>query len=1237
VGLLAIFGAARAQETASLRPGDARIVSIEGQPVEVSRAGSNRWDPADKREPYCILKPGDQLRTGPGCRALVRLSDLTVIRVGPLSYLQIPPERRKRGFNLFRGILYFFHRDRPGEFELQTPTVSAVVRGTEFNLKVEDDGTTTLSMFDGEVDLSNPQGQLQLKSGQGAIVKPHEAPTRAPAFEGESVIQWLLYYPGFLDVDELGLTREEQQPFAASLAAYRSGDLLAARTNFMAVITNLPSQRAAVSDRIRVYQAALDLAVGNVTNSLRLTRSLRAEAVAQERPVAQERAVARPAVEGGAVPPAVLGEALAGVVEAVSRPAADVRLRALPAKGFTLERALGIEKRRAPPQLTEPTPRSSTVQMRRSILLQSEFDLEGALRAARAATEISPNFGFAHERVAELEFSLGRVPQARAAVEQALRFSPRNAQALALRGYLFSAESRIPQAITFFDRAIDLDGGLPTAWAGRGLCKIRQGRAEEGRLDLQMAATIEPQVSIWRSYLGKAFSNEGDNKGARREFALAQKLDPNDPTSYLYSALLNQEDNRINEAVRDLEKSLELNEARGLQRGQRLLDQDRAVRSANLALMYQDAGMPDVAVRTAMRTLNADYANYMGHYFLGSSYNAARGVGRVDVRFETPALAEYLVANLESSASAGTLSPYVTQQEYSKLFEKDRLGFASSTEYLSRGAWLETASQYGNYGSSAYSVDMLYRSDPGQRPNNDIFQVAPSVTLKQELSQKDMILFQGQYAYTDSGDLSQDYYNIGDPNVRVKESLEPMLLAGYRRAWTPWSQTLALFGYFNDNLVVDNPDQSILLLFMNTNATRVLAAPLGLFDPTTNLNVSPLDYDSRFQAFSAELQQVFKFREDSLVFGGRFQTGTFDTESTLGPSSFAYLATNATLGPRLLAQSANPYSQPFENDFHRFSVYGYYNWRVTEPLLLTAGLSYDQLLYPQDFRYVPISDQERRTDQVSPKVGLFWTPTRNTAVRMAYAQSLGGVSFDQSIRLEPTQVGGFNQSFRSLIPESVVGSVAGARFENAGVAWDQRFDTGTYLGLRAEWLHSSAEQALGTVEIIPPTDPFGGGSFAQRASTTSQNLEYYERNFTAVFNQLVGRDWSLGVRYRISDASLDSVLTQIPFAGPLINSEREATLQQVDLFVLFNHPSGVFSGFDALWSQQSNRGYTPDRPGDDFWQFNAFIGYRFYRRHAELRLALLNITDQDYQLNQLNLTSDLPRDRTLAVTFKLNF
>src|SRR6185295_14763528 len=104
--------------------------------------------------------------------------------------------------------------------------------------------------------------------------------------------------------------------------------------------------------------------------------------------------------------------------------------------------------------------------------LQSQHQLDKALEAARIAFTISPEFGFAWARVAELEFGFGRLARAKDALETALRFSPRNAQAVALKGFILAAENKIKAAQSVFDQAISLDPGLGNAWLGRGLCRI---------------------------------------------------------------------------------------------------------------------------------------------------------------------------------------------------------------------------------------------------------------------------------------------------------------------------------------------------------------------------------------------------------------------------------------------------------------------------------------------------------------------------------------------------------------------------------------------------------------------------------------------------------------------------------------------------------------------------------------------------------------------------------------------
>ena len=308
-------------------------------------------------------------------------------------------------------------------------------------------------------------------------------------------------------------------------------------------------------------------------------------------------------------------------------------------------------------------------------------------------------------------------------------------------------------------------------------------------------------------------------------------------------------------------------------------------------------------------------------------------------------------------------------------------------------------------------------------------------------------------------------------------------------------------------------------------------------------------------------------------------------------------------------------------------------------LLLVAGLSYDYLTLPTNFRFAPLAEGEESTERLSPKAGFIWTPTSRTAVRAGYSRSLGGAAFDQSFRLEPSQVAGFSQAFRSVIPESIAGANAGARFESLGVSFEQQCFSNTYVAIGGEHLRSEVNRTLGVFNRNfpqPVTPPF------IFQSSTRQHLDYEERTATATINQLLSDEWAVGAQYRVSSAELDITFRDLPASAQFESGLRpheqlEALLHNVNLFVLFNHPSGFFSQAQAIWFAQDNYEDASHLPGDDFWQFNAFVGYRFARRRIELRVGVLNIADQDYRLNPLNLTAELPRDRTAVASLRFNF
>ena len=99
-----------------------------------------------------------------------------------------------------------------------------------------------------------------------------------------------------------------------------------------------------------------------------------------------------------------------------------------------------------------------------------------------------------------------------------------------------------------------------------------------------------------------------------------EELDPLDPTPWLYDAMLKQSLNRPVEALQDLQKSIELNGNRAVYRSRLLLDEDIAMRSAELAHIYDNLGFAQLSLVEGLKSLNADPANYSAHRFLADVY-----------------------------------------------------------------------------------------------------------------------------------------------------------------------------------------------------------------------------------------------------------------------------------------------------------------------------------------------------------------------------------------------------------------------------------------------------------------------------------------------------------------------------------------------------------------------------------------------------------------------------------------
>lgn len=382
------------------------IVSIENQVDFSVKEG-----PWIKGQVGQKLNYGDRVRTGEFSRATIRLPNESIMRINELTTITLKPPKTKTGkpgIDLKRGALYFFSRNQPEEYEFGTPTATGAIKGTEFELHLDPSESTVMTIFDGAVDLSNSQGSIALVSGEQGTVKRGLPPIKTAVINATNIIQWCLYYPAIIDADEISFSQNENKILAASLDSYRRGNLLEALTHYLATGAKPESAGG------RLYTTGLYLATGQVTKAEEL------------------------------------------IIKAGGDHSLTLALKEL------ISAVKGVQPS------SYPEPQSASQWLARSYLMQADGNLDLALKAAQNAVELSPSFGFGWGRVAEFEFSFGRLEAVNESLKKGLEFSPENAQILALQGFLLAGNDKLVEARETFEQAIILDGALANAWLGKG-------------------------------------------------------------------------------------------------------------------------------------------------------------------------------------------------------------------------------------------------------------------------------------------------------------------------------------------------------------------------------------------------------------------------------------------------------------------------------------------------------------------------------------------------------------------------------------------------------------------------------------------------------------------------------------------------------------------------------------------------------------------------------------------------
>mgnify|MGYP004701150525 CR=1 FL=1 len=139
--------------------------------VEIRQGG--QWLRVPEGEPL-IAEPGTPIRTGAAGSVTLQLSNHPgTVRVGPDSELTMP-----EGPSPLELLLGKIKLEVKEKFQVRTPAAVCAVRGTAFRVDHPENGSTTVTVTEGSVEVSRPDGQdsVLVGAGQQVTVAPGHSP-----------------------------------------------------------------------------------------------------------------------------------------------------------------------------------------------------------------------------------------------------------------------------------------------------------------------------------------------------------------------------------------------------------------------------------------------------------------------------------------------------------------------------------------------------------------------------------------------------------------------------------------------------------------------------------------------------------------------------------------------------------------------------------------------------------------------------------------------------------------------------------------------------------------------------------------------------------------------------------------------------------------------------------------------------------------------------------------------------
>ncbi|HNH51988.1 MAG TPA: FecR domain-containing protein [Nitrosomonas sp.] len=1127
----------------------AQLASVQGE-LWIDVLGTGQWQLVDQAQLLC---EGSRIKVGANSRASLLLPNNILLRLdeGTVLTLKGIAANEPTLLDLLKGFIHFLSRT-PTRLEITTPIANAGPEGTEFALKV-DDQAASLWVYEGSVKFFNPQGSLQLNPGEAAQALLGQAPHTQLDVKPLDAVQWALYYPAIIDprVIEQQLPQTLQATVRESLEHYRQGNTFEA----LAALETLDQNT--LSAQLLTYRAGLYLTLGRVAEARHdIAQTLQLQPNDSE------------------------AYALQAIITVVQ----NDKVAALQ----LAEQAINADR-------TSPTARLAL-----SYAYQAHFQIEEALASVEEALRLDGKNALVWARLSELQMSTGYLDRALESAQQAVSLNPNLGKTQTVLGFAHLLQIDTTQAKATFTKAIQLDQADPMPRLGLGLALIREGQLEAGRIELEIAASLDPANSLVRSYLGKAYFEEKRYGLAETQFDLAKARDPNDPTPWFYDAIQKQTQNRPVEALRDIQKSIELNNNRAVYRSKLLLDKDEAARGSSLARIYDNLGFEKRAIMETAKSLSHDPGNHSAHRFLADAY--------VNIpRHEIARVSELLQAQLLQPINVNPVQPRLAVadlniitgtgpaalgfNEFAPLTERNKPQVVASGLFGSNSTLGNEVVASAVYDKASISVGQFHYDTKGFRQNNDQTHNVYNAFMQYALTPKLNVQAELRTRGTEHGDLIMDFGRQGDPTdppnfTRNRRALnEDIARVGARYAISPKQDVL-----FSGQYV--NRDEN-LKFFSSDDITSKI----------------------KDEGYQTEAQHLLRGTFFNLVSGlGAYRTDV----NNIRHVDFTRRDGEACKSSRLNNDFCDPDLPGFTRE--RTNGYVYANVSHLKNMNWTFGLSYDAYKEFRDFD----------VNSLNPKFGLQANITNFLRLRLAWFETVKSALIANQT-LEPTQIAGFNQFFDD---------VNGTKSQRKGIGLDANFTKDLYSGVEYSERDLEAPQFNGpgrTTQRIPNS-----------IYTLSSIDKQHEKLFRTYLYWLPISNWVVRSEFQYEHFERDQAKT------PPLEVNRINTLS-TPINISYFDPSGLFAGMTTTFVLQDIERSAANLPEDQrnsaklnagmdsFFLWDTVLGFRMPNRRGVLSLEGRNLLDQDFLYRSINfqqseaIASRFIPSRTIFLRLTLNF